>query len=85
MSEEEVLTDNEDLKKPATEEAETPADFLTDLGNTLLERKGIDVDLACILTKHLLTSTPTTQAVMNAKQAIQELVNERAKLEASGG
>ncbi len=79
------MTDNDELKKPATKETETHADFLTNLGNTLLERKGIDVSLAYILTKHLLTSTPSTQAVMNAKQAIQELASERAKLEANGG
>ncbi len=61
-----------------TSEAESPADFLVNLGNALREREGVDLGLADILAKHLLTATPAVDAVAKAKDAIVKLAAARA-------
>lgn len=59
-------------------EAESPADFLANIGKALREKEGIDVALADILAKHLLTAAPCDNAIAKAKKAIVELAAERA-------
>jgi hypothetical protein len=63
---------------PAAAEVETPADFLTNLGTTLRAKENIDVDLADILARHLLTVSPAADALTKAKEAILKLASERA-------
>lgn len=66
----------------------SPAEFLESLGQALREKENIDTGLADILAKHLLTATPTTDAVAKAKNAIMKLAATRAdppKPEADGG
>jgi hypothetical protein len=61
-----------------TAEMEAPSDFLANLGKALREKKDVDVGLADILAKHLLTASPAVDAVEKAKDAILELAGERA-------
>jgi hypothetical protein len=61
-------------------EMETPADFLADLGNVLREREDVDVSLADILARHLLTAAPAVDAVAEVRDAILKLAGERANL-----
>ena len=63
---------------PTPADAESPADFLADLGNALCEKENIDLGLADILAKHLLTAAPAVDAVAKAKDAILKLAGERA-------
>jgi hypothetical protein len=63
---------------PTAAEAESPADFLANLGNALREKEHIDLGLADILAKHLLTAAPAVDAVAKAKDAILKLAGERA-------
>ena len=73
---------------PTAAEVETPTDFLANLGNALREKKDVDVGLADILAKHLLTAAPAVDAVAKAKDAILNLAGERAnppKLEVADG
>jgi hypothetical protein len=58
----------------------SPAAFLAGLGKHLLEKEGVDVGLAGILQTHLLTLSPTQDAVVKAKAAIVQLAGERANL-----
>ena len=67
-----------ELEAQAIAEAETPASFLTSLGNMLREKESADVGLAGILARHLLTTTPAAEAVAKAKNAIVQLASERA-------
>lgn len=62
----------------AAEEPSSPADFLVSLGKSLRERENIDIGLADILVKHLLTATPAVDAVAKAKDAIVKLAVARA-------
>jgi hypothetical protein len=71
------MTDNGEDKVQAASETETPAHFLTNLGKVLRE-KDVDVDLADILTIHLLTATPAVDAVAKAKASILKLASDRA-------
>lgn len=59
---------------------ESPADFLTKLGETLCAKADVDVGLAAILAKHLLTAAPSGDAVTKARAAILTLASERARL-----
>jgi hypothetical protein len=59
-------------------ELETPAEFLANLGNALCGKENVDVGLADILAKHLLTAAPTVDALAKAKDAILRLAGERA-------
>ncbi|NKI17979.1 hypothetical protein HCU74_11245 [Spongiibacter sp. KMU-166] len=58
--------------------SESPEDFLASLGKTLLEQDNIDTRLAEILSQHLLTTSPASDAVAKAKGAILQLASERA-------
>ena len=57
---------------------ESPGEFLTSLGRALREQDDTDVDLATILSTHLLTAEPAADAVSNAKAAILRLASMRA-------
>jgi hypothetical protein len=61
-------------------EEDAPGDFLAKLSKVLREKSDIDVGLVDILTKHLLTSAPNTDAVARAKEAILELASERGNV-----
>ena len=63
---------------PAVAEPSSPADFLVSLGKSLRERENIDIGLTDILVQHLLTATPTVDAVAKAKDAIVKLAVVRA-------
>ena len=72
---------------PMAAEVETPSDFLANLGKTLREKEEVDVGLADILAKHVLTAAPAVDAVAKAKDAILKLAVERAnppKVEVAG-
>ncbi|MBA4491564.1 hypothetical protein [uncultured Paracoccus sp.] len=77
---EEAATPNmlEALAAPQVEQAETPKVFLATLSGTLKASDNVDVDLAGILSDHLLTVTPHANAVANAKAAIAALAARRA-------
>lgn len=69
------------LAAPQVEQADTPEVFLATLSETLKSLKSsddVDVDLAGILSDHLLTVTPHANAVGNAKAAIVALAAKRA-------
>lgn len=63
---------------PQVERADTPEVFLATLSETLKASDDVDVDLAGILSDHLLTVTPPANAVGNAKAAIVALAAKRA-------
>lgn len=63
---------------PEAEIVETPEAFLTGVSVALKASESVDADLAAILTDHLLTATPHTNAVANAKAAITALAADRA-------
>lgn len=58
--------------------SETPGAFLTNLGNYLSSKKGIDIELVEILKKYLLTENPQQDAVAQATADIHKLSTERA-------
>ena len=67
---------------------ETPDAFLQAVGKSLKEKDDVDTDLAAILTRHILTVAPASNAVAQAKDAIVKLAGERAnpsKLEVAIG
>lgn len=66
------------LAAPQVEQADTPEVFLATLSETLKASDDVDVDLAGILSDHLLTVTPHANAVGNAKAAIVALAAKRA-------
>ena len=66
------------LKRIEAEFHETPAEFLAALGRTLCKSEQVDSDLAKILSTHLLTEAPTSDAVTKAKDAIDKLAKKRA-------
>lgn len=72
------MGDAEEKEVSAVAETETPAEFLASVGTALLREKNIDVGLADILVKHLLTAEPMANAPKNAKDAIMKLARERA-------
>ena len=73
-----MVADVREQRELAAVETESPADFLENLGATLREKEGVDVGLADILAKHLLTAEPVVDAVAKAKGAILKLAAERA-------
>jgi hypothetical protein len=82
------MTDAGEQKGSTAAEAESPAYFLANLGNALREKENVDLGLADILAKHLLTAAPAGDAVAKAKSAILKLAGERAnppKQEIDGG
>lgn len=66
------------LAAPQVEQADTPEVFLATLSETLKASDDVDVDLAGILSDHLLTVTPHANAVANVKAAIVALAAKRA-------
>ncbi|WP_158745262.1 hypothetical protein [Acidisphaera sp. L21] len=72
------MADAGEQRTPAAAEVETPADFLANLGNALRGKENVDVGLADILAKHLLTASPAVDALSKAKDAILKLAAERA-------
>lgn len=66
------------LAAPPVEQADTPELFLAILSETLKASDDVDIDLAGILSDHLLTVTPHANAVANAKAAIVALAAKRA-------
>jgi len=72
------LADAGEQEVPTAAEAESPADFLANLGNALREKENVDLGLADILAKYLLTGAPAGDAVAKAKDAILKLAGERA-------
>jgi hypothetical protein len=72
------MADAGEQEAPAAAEVETPADFLANLGNALRGKANIDIRLAEILAKHLLTASPAVDALTKAKDAILKLASERA-------
>jgi hypothetical protein len=61
-----------------TKLSETPDEFLDALGKKLIVTEGVDKDLAGVLTTHILKATPTQNAIVQAKDAIMKLAEERA-------
>jgi hypothetical protein len=68
------------LALPEVEPAETPDAFPAVLSTTVNESVDVDTDPANILCDHLLTVTPQSNAVANAKVAIVALAAKRAAL-----
>lgn len=66
------------LAAPQVEQADTPEKFLSTLSETLKTSDDVDIDLAGILSDHLLTVTLHANAVANAKAAIVALAAKRA-------
>ncbi len=66
------------LAAPQVELADTPGVFLATLSETLKASEDADVELAAILSDHLLTVTPHANAVANAKAAITAIAAKRA-------
>ena len=82
------MADAGEQEVPAVVKTETPAEFLANLGAALREEEDVDVGLADILAKHLLTVAPAIDALKKAKDAILKLARERAgppKPEAANG
>ena len=57
---------------------ESTAAFLAHLGDYLFKQKNIDTDLVSILQTHLLTVSPSQDAVAKANAAIVQLAGVRA-------
>lgn len=55
-----------------------PADFLESLSEKLRERKNYDLEVANIITKHILLGSPEENCVGDAKQAFLDLAAARA-------
>jgi hypothetical protein len=72
------MADAGEQEAPGAAEVETPAEFLANLGNALCGKEDVDVGLADILAKYLLTASPAVDALTKAKDAILKLANERA-------
>jgi ethanolamine utilization microcompartment shell protein EutS len=73
-----IMTDHGTTQAQAEGESGTLAEFLANLGKSLCEKEGVDIGLADILAKHLLTIAPTVDAVAKAKDAILKLASDRA-------
>ena len=63
---------------PEEDWVETPEAILTGVSAGLKASDGVDVDLAAILSDHLLTVTPNANVVVIAKAAILALAAKRA-------
>ncbi len=74
------MADAGDEEALTADDVEIPADFLANLGVALREKDDVDVGLAEILAKHLLTTAPAVDALAKAKDAILKLAGERANL-----
>jgi hypothetical protein len=61
------------------EPIETTSEFLSTLSETLKAQQDFDDDLASLIAKHLLTSTPNEECVNHAFAAMTELASSRAR------
>lgn len=61
--------------------ARTPAAFLSELGNALKSREGVDPDLANLILQHILTAAPDQNCVEQASKAMAALADARAVVE----
>jgi hypothetical protein len=59
----------------------TPAAFLSELGNALKSREGVDADLAKLISRHILTAAPDQKCVEEASKAMATLADARAVAE----
>ena len=66
------------IAAPEEDWVEPPETFLTGVSAALKAADDVDVDLAAILSDHLLTVTPNANVVVNAKAAILALAAKRA-------
>lgn len=57
---------------------DTPAEFLATLGELLTAYPDVDSELAKIVASHILTATPSVDAVEQATKAIVDLAAARA-------
>jgi len=64
------VADKEEQEKQVVGEMESPADFLRNLSNALRAREGVDVGVADILAKHLLSGVPAADGVAKARDLI---------------
>ena len=55
-----------------------PRQFLPNIRTALLNNPSLDKDLTKILNKHILTGNPKEDAVDNAVEAINKLIEDRA-------
>ena len=58
--------------------AESPSAFLDELGKSLNSNEAMDVELAKIVSQHILTAAPAKDCVEQAMTAITELAATRA-------
>lgn len=72
------MADNGESRAQVEYEIETPSDFLGKLVKALREKEDSDVGLADILATHMLTATPSVDAIEKAKVAILKLASDRA-------
>lgn len=70
--------DQEEKTQNVGDAAESPGNFLVNLGKALRDQENVDIDLAEILAAHLLTAEPAVEAVTKAKLAILKLAGDRA-------
>ena len=59
---------------------ETPAGFLDTVSEALKAREGVDVQLAEIVTEHILTASPGEDCLEEAMEAINVLARARVRL-----
>ncbi len=60
------------------ETIETPTAFLTELAKSLKAREGEDVDLAKLVSQHILVTAPAKDCMEQALSAIKALAAQRA-------
>ena len=72
------VMDQEEKTRQYAVNAESPNDFLANLGKALRDQENVDAGLAEILATHLLTAAPAVDAVAEAKAAILKLASDRA-------
>lgn len=58
--------------------ADTPDEFLKALGESMKGTEGVDAGMADILQAHILKVAPAQNAVVQARDAILKLADERA-------
>ncbi len=66
------------LAAPEEDLVETPEAFLNAVSAALKASDDVDTDLAAILSDHMLTVTPHSNVIVNAKAAILALAAARA-------
>jgi hypothetical protein len=69
----------ESIREVAAGDRPAPADVVAAIISSRLEAKETDVALLGVLSKRILTVSPTTTAVMEALADIERLASERAE------